>query len=103
MPPAFILSQDQTLRREKHDLTIQVSTVQKTAAPEGPADVLWGRAEARLPHVALRCSVAKETTAPEKGVPHNMPRKTRIASPPREKKGKSPEFFFAGGRGEVKG
>ncbi|MBR6471727.1 MAG: hypothetical protein IKS83_08010, partial [Victivallales bacterium] len=58
---------DQTLRREKHDLTIQVSTVQKTAAPEGPADVLWGRAESPAPARRIALFRCQRDDRPGKG------------------------------------
>ncbi len=47
--------------------------------------------EARLPHVALRCSVSKEASARKTGVPHNMARENGIASPKCEYFGKKTE------------
>ena len=64
MPPAFILSQDQTLRCRKADLTIQVLLLHWPPRTEGRGGVSGpGFEKARLPHVALRCSVSKEASA----------------------------------------
>ncbi|MBR4518134.1 MAG: hypothetical protein IKO65_03935, partial [Victivallales bacterium] len=56
--------QDQTLRCRKADLTIQVLLLHWPPRTKGRGGVSGpGFEKARLPHVALRCSVAKEPSA----------------------------------------
>ena len=60
------------------------STVQIQAADQAAAELSDTGPKPRVPHVALRCSLAKEPEPAETGVPHNMAPGGGIASPKRE-------------------
>ena len=86
MPPAFILSQDQTLRSEKSDLTIQVLLLHKVPAAHGRGMLGAGPSPAPARRIAL--FRFQRGSRPKTGVPHNMARENGIASPEREYFGK---------------